>query len=236
MEFDLFSVVGTSNYNPYVRRYDGNRECENGGGGRGGRGNREGESGETGDGDEEGDEGWDDELEAAELASFQESLSVSEMEWVEEEDDDFETASSRVAEGEKSPESGGTQPPKTKQPPQTSLPTRSCGDRNTNRDRVVPLVNPLSGQQQSTTRAIRTVVKRRERSGELANHLAQVTDSPATVPIRRPSGQSIYKAPGQQDPQPQQGYGKLCFRLYSHYCIHSPCRVPKTAKRVRFRY
>ena len=210
----MFSVVGTGSYNPYVRRYEGNRERENGGGGRG---NREGESGETGDRDEEGDEGWDDELEAAELASFQESLTVSEMEWVEEEDDDFETASSRVVEGGIAPESGGTQAPKTKQPPLTSLPTKGCGDRNTNRDRVVPLVNSLSGQQQSTTRAVRTVVKRRERYGELANHLAQVTDSPATVPIRRPSGQSIYKAPGQQDPQPQQGYGKLFFTLFHDY-------------------
>ena len=159
--------------------------------------------GESGDG--EGDEGWDDELEAAELASFQESLSVSEMEWAaaEEDDDDFEAAPSRPVEGEKeSAESG--------QPPQAILPTSSGGGRITKRERVVP------AGQSSSARAVRTVMKR---SGELmAHHLAQVTDSPATLPVRRPSGQSIYKAPGQHDSQPQHGYYHLLLPI-SLQCI-----------------
>lgn len=174
----------------------------------------EGTGGEEGDGEEE-DEGWDDELEAAELALLQESVGFSEMEWVndeEKEDGDFETPQGREVEGEKGSERGERQQPKTKHPPPTSLPTRSGGS-DTNHERKVPLVTPQDQQQStSSSRAVRTVVKGRERFWELANRrLAQVTDSPTTVPVRRPSGTSIYKAPGQQESQPQNGYCWLVF-------------------------
>ena len=187
---EVFDTLGMmSNSNHYIYNYGSVRSVSSVSGVNGDgvevesvREGGEGEGGHGEAGEEEEEEGWDDELEAAELALFQESMSVSEMDWIGEEE----------KEREEEEEEDRMDP--------TPLASRATTGANTAQRRVPNRPPP-------TPRAVRTAMKAPGGDGSgrrLVAHLAQVTDSPATVPVRKHSGQSIYKAPGQQQEPPSQ--------------------------------
>lgn len=157
---------------------------------------------------EDTEEGWDDELEAAELALFQESLSVSDMEWVEDE----ETEHSRLSVGSKAIEReresnfehGEKLRKKLKERQEHSLSKTPCSDATVSHNQhKYSFIKPRYPSGQPTSKAVRSVVKK---GGDLAQ-LTSVTDSPlpGTIPPKKSSGQSIYKAPGHREPL-QTGY------------------------------
>lgn len=217
---------GIKRYNPYIHTNTiiGRRREENHGGNElaietidAEQREKEGEDGGDRDGEEEG---WDDELEAAELASLHEKLSVSDMEWLDEEveEEKEEEYGSRPGDNIFQAETNqATFLVKQNNQSGTSAGERSAGH---SRKEKMPLIKLTPHKpQQTTCKAVRTVVKRQSnnRHQQQLDHLAHVTDSPASLPPRKSSGQSIFKVPGMQDSQPLAG-------------------VPKTAKRVRFRY
>ena len=146
------------------------------------------------------EEGWDDEMEAAELASFQESLSVSDMEWAEEDEGEVEreeqesSVGSHILETEDQENREGVG--KYKQDHFCSK--VSSGAASLRKQHKYSFVKQRHhASMQPTSKALQRAVWR---GGDSA-HLATVTDSPmpGTMPPRKSSGQSIYKAPGQYE-------------------------------------
>ena len=147
------------------------------------------------DGADDVEEGWDDEMEAAELASFKETLSVSDMEWVEEEEEEGEDQSS-VGDKVLETEEGGDD---CENREQLSMDKqhwlRSKAPSQLRPQRKYSFIKPHHFGMCPTSKANQRAVKR----GGGSAHLATITDSPmpGTRPPRKSSGQSIYKAPGQ---------------------------------------
>ena len=189
----------TSRYNPYTRQYMS--ETRDGGSrtdvkdGRVAMKCAQDDSGvgvET-EGGDDAEESWDDdELEAVELASFQEGLGDAEMEWMEDEEEE-DSVESNTREGSAF---------EHREKPQVI-----SGVPSTHRDvqlgqKKYRFIKPSScHMNKPTPKAIRTVVKRCSKQSTDTARLSCLTDSPmpGTVVTKKPSGQSIYKTPGQHE-------------------------------------
>ena len=213
LSFDASLLKG--HYNPYTHQYvpsmhvDGEVE-RNDGAVEESEGREDENEGQAGSsmmvGDEEEGEGWDDELEAAELAMFQESLSVSEMEWVEDEAEE-----GRGGKGGEVTEGEGEGEHREKRARQQQTLSRGTGAKRANSNNY-SFIKPSSCHTvhlKPQLKHSRTVVKRGGERPVTSAHLACVTDSPmpGTTPPKKSSGQSIYKAPGLHDPM--QGYALI---------------------------
>lgn len=172
--------------------------------------------------DEEDGEGWDDELEAMDLTS------ISELEWGE--DGGLYGGDGGGEVREKEGEGVSEQEEKQEK---TALEHKEhlSGTIRAGRNKYSFIKPSLNSSYAS--KAVRTVVKSCGVRPVDSACISAVLDSPmpGETALKKSSGQSIYKAPGQL-------HGYACRVLHSmllkcHFYIH---RVPKTAKRVRFRY
>ena len=208
----------TGHYNPYTYQYvpsagaykaSSGAEHDDGGDSE----EREEESGGQGSSaviGEEGDaidgEGWDDELEAMELASFQESLSVAEMEWVEDEGEGEEggIGDSGGGWGKVREREGGRVFERRQQLDRRVQEHKQSLSQALDASRIRRAGRSKDSfiKQQSTPKAVRTVVKRGGDQAVDSTHLSSLTDSPmpGEMAPKKSSGQSIYKAPGQHEP------------------------------------
>lgn len=216
-------------YNPYTHQYVpslGIHEVDSGveyagDGGEESEG-REEEScvlGGTSAPDEEDGEGWDDELEAMDLTG------ISEMEWGEDGGVYGGDGGGEVREKE-----GEGMSEQEEKQGKTALGHKEhlSGTTRAGRNKY-SFIKPNAS---SALKALRTVVKSGGPRPVNSACVSAALDSPmpGEMALKKSSGQSIYKAPGQL-------HGYACRVLNSmlkcHFYIH---RVPKTAKRVRFRY
>lgn len=185
----------TNRYNPYTRQYVSTTMGEGGSRVDGKRDMKcvQDDSG-VGVEVEDGVEGWDDdELEAVELASFQESLGDAEMEWMEEEEEEEDIG----REGDRDSVFESREKPRIS----SSVPSTS-GDIQFGQNKY-QFIKPSSSRRMNTPtpKAVRTVVKRCSKQSSDTTHLSCITDSPlpGAMAAKKPSGQSIYKTPGQHE-------------------------------------
>lgn len=235
-----FSQHLPGHYNPYTHQYVpslGIHEVDSGleyaGDDEGeseGRGEKSCVLGGTSEGigaDEEDGDGWDDELEAMDLTS------ISEMEWGE--DEGVCGGNGGGEEREKEREDVSEQEEKQGKTVWGHKKDLS-GTMRAARNKYLFIKPSLNSA--SASKAVRTVVKSAGMLPVGSACMSAVLDSPmpGEMALKKSSGQSIYKAPGQHEPL--HGYGcrvllhNMLLKCHFFY-IH---RVPKTAKRVRFRY
>ena len=194
----------SGHYNPYTQKYMPTIEAKNDGGCRtesrddgGSQGGYEisSDAGVGAGGQDEVKEGWDDDLAAAELASY--DLGVDEMEWMEEEGETPESGECDSKEAKERDTFSGrdeTIHSRAKQKQHTNIHVPVARETVKTVRKSSSFIGPVPHVQLTSKPVVRQCGGRPANSA----HLAHTTDSPmpGTTAARKPSGQSIYKTPG----------------------------------------